>query len=120
MEIGLSIHFEIFRTLMFFASFWLIFYKLHYQESQTRRILLVVCMVLYRPLSSFVVYNPFVKLPGFCEILFSSALIAGLALISWGGGGGGGERGGGARGGGGSGGGFAWGGVLFWAGIPPA
>jgi DNA-binding CsgD family transcriptional regulator len=87
MEIELSIHFEIFRTLMFFAAFWLFFYKLHYQESKTRRILLVLCMVLYRPLLSIIVYNPFFQLPGLFEILFSSVLIAVLALLA-----GGGER----------------------------
>jgi DNA-binding CsgD family transcriptional regulator len=42
-------------------------------------------MVLYRPLSSIIVYNPFFKLPGLFEIFFSSALIAVLALLAGGG-----------------------------------
>jgi DNA-binding CsgD family transcriptional regulator len=82
---------------MFFAAFWLFFYKLHYQESKTKRILLVVCMVLYRPLSSIIVYNPFFKLPGLFEILFSSILIAVLALLAGGGKRSGGQRAGGQR-----------------------
>jgi DNA-binding CsgD family transcriptional regulator len=69
---------------MFFASFWLIFFKLHCPESQTGRVLLIVCMVLYRPLSTFVVHNPFFKLPDVGEILVSSALIAGIALLAGG------------------------------------
>jgi DNA-binding CsgD family transcriptional regulator len=84
MDIGLSIHFEIFRTYIFFLSFWLIFFKLHCPETQTRRVLLIVCMVLYRPLSSFIAYNPFFKLPDLGEILVSSALIAGIALLAGG------------------------------------
>jgi DNA-binding CsgD family transcriptional regulator len=81
MEINLSIHFEILRTYIFFLSFYLLFYKLHYQGSQTRRVLLIVSMVLYRPLSSFIVYNPFFKLPALGEVLISSAMIAGIALL---------------------------------------
>jgi hypothetical protein len=70
---------------MIFASFWLLFCELHHQKSKIRRILLEVCMVLYRPLSSFAVYNSFYKLSGLSEILFSSALIAVIALLAGGG-----------------------------------
>jgi DNA-binding CsgD family transcriptional regulator len=69
---------------MFFLSFWYLFFKLHYQGSQTGRVLLIVCMALYRPLSTFVAHNPFFKLPDLGEILVSSALIAGIAFLAGG------------------------------------
>jgi DNA-binding CsgD family transcriptional regulator len=72
-----NIHFEIFSALMFFAMFWLLFYKLHYQESRTRRILLIICMALYRPLLA-------VPLPGLLKILFPFMMIAVIALLAGG------------------------------------
>jgi DNA-binding CsgD family transcriptional regulator len=74
----INIYFEIFGTLMLFAMFWLLFYKLNYQdkvqESKTKRILLIVCMALYRPLS--------IPLPGLFKILFPFVMIAVLAFLA--------------------------------------
>jgi DNA-binding CsgD family transcriptional regulator len=76
-----NIYFEIFGTLMLFAMFWLLFYKLNYQdrvqESRIRRILLIVCMALYHPLS--------ILLPDLLKILFPFAMIAVLAFLAGGG-----------------------------------
>jgi DNA-binding CsgD family transcriptional regulator len=72
-----SLPLEIIGTLMFFAMFWLIFYKLHYQESKTKRILLIICMVLYHPLLA-------VPLPTILRILFPFLMIAVLAFLAGG------------------------------------
>jgi DNA-binding CsgD family transcriptional regulator len=71
---GLNIHFEIFGTLMLFAMFWLLFYRLHYQESKLKRILLIVCMALYRPFLAI--------LPDFFRMLFPLVLITILAFLA--------------------------------------
>jgi DNA-binding CsgD family transcriptional regulator len=71
----INIYFEIFGTLMLFAMFWLLFYKLNYQESKTRRILLIVCMALYRPLLA-------IPLPDLFRILFPFVMIAVLAFLA--------------------------------------
>jgi DNA-binding CsgD family transcriptional regulator len=60
---------------MLFAMFWLLFYKLNYQESKSKRILLIVCMALYRPLSA-------IPLPGLFKILFPFVMIAVLAFLA--------------------------------------
>jgi DNA-binding CsgD family transcriptional regulator len=78
METELNIYFEIFGTLMFFAMFWLLFYQLHYQESKTRRVLLVIGMALYRPLLAIF------QLPDLLRILFPFVMIAVLALLAGG------------------------------------
>jgi DNA-binding CsgD family transcriptional regulator len=72
-----SLPLEIIGTLMFFAMFWLIFYQLHYQESKTKRIILIICMVLYRPLLA-------IPLPTIWGILLSLVMIAVLALLAGG------------------------------------
>jgi DNA-binding CsgD family transcriptional regulator len=69
-----NIHFEIFGTLMLFAMFWLLFYRLHYQESKLKRILLIVCMALYRPLLAI--------LPDLFRILFPLVIITILAFLA--------------------------------------
>jgi DNA-binding CsgD family transcriptional regulator len=74
MQTGLNIHFEIFGALMLFAMFWLLFYRLHYQESKLKRILLIVCMTLYRPLSAV--------LPDLFRILLPFVLITVLAFLA--------------------------------------
>jgi DNA-binding CsgD family transcriptional regulator len=71
----INIYFEIFGTLMLFAMFWLLFYKLNYQESKTKRILLIVCMALYRPLLA-------IPLPDLFRILFPFVMIAVLAFLA--------------------------------------
>jgi DNA-binding CsgD family transcriptional regulator len=81
MEAGLNIPLEIIGTLMLFAIFWLLFYKLNYQdrvqESKARRILLIICMALYRPLLS-------IPLPVFFRLLFPFAMVAVLAWLAGG------------------------------------
>jgi DNA-binding CsgD family transcriptional regulator len=72
-----SLPLEIIGILMFFAMFWLLFFKLHYQESKTRRILLIICMVLYRPLLA-------IPLPMILRILFPFVMVAVLALLAGG------------------------------------
>jgi DNA-binding CsgD family transcriptional regulator len=84
MGTGLNIYFEIFGTLMLFVMFWLLFYKLNYQESKPRRILLIVCMALYRPLLSITIHHPFFQLPALLRILFPFAMIVVLALLAGG------------------------------------
>jgi DNA-binding CsgD family transcriptional regulator len=84
MGIELNIYFEIFGTLMLFAMFWLLFYNLNYQESKTRRILLIICMALYRPLLSIIVHYPIFQLPVLFRILFPFAMIVVLALLAGG------------------------------------
>ncbi|MDR0313845.1 MAG: helix-turn-helix transcriptional regulator [Treponema sp.] len=74
MQAQLNIHFEIFGTLMLFAMFWLLFYRLHYQESKLKRILLIVCMALYRPL--------FAILPDLFRILFPFVIVTILAFLA--------------------------------------
>jgi DNA-binding CsgD family transcriptional regulator len=74
MQTPLNIYFEIFGTLMLFAMFWLLFYRLHYQESKRKRILLIVCMTLYRPL--------LVILPDLFRILFPLVIVAILAFLA--------------------------------------
>jgi DNA-binding CsgD family transcriptional regulator len=61
---------------MLFAIFWLLFYRLHDRESKLRRILLIVGMTLYRPLSAF-------PLPDFFRILFPFVIIIILVLLSF-------------------------------------
>jgi DNA-binding CsgD family transcriptional regulator len=73
----LNIYFEIFGALMLFAMFWLLFYRLSYQESRIRRILLIICMALYRPLLA-------IPLPLLLKVLFPFAMIAVLALLAGG------------------------------------
>jgi DNA-binding CsgD family transcriptional regulator len=51
---GLNILFEILFMGLQFAAFWLLFYKLYYQESKIKRILLVIFMALFCPLDSFI------------------------------------------------------------------
>jgi DNA-binding CsgD family transcriptional regulator len=80
----LNIYFEIFGTLMLFAMFWLLFYNLNYQESKTRRILLIICMALFRPLLSIIANNPFLQIPVLLRILFPFAMIVVLALLAGG------------------------------------
>jgi DNA-binding CsgD family transcriptional regulator len=70
----LNIHFEIFGMLMLFAIFWLLFYKLHYQESKLKRILLIISMTLYRPLLAI--------LPDLFRILFPIVIITILVLLA--------------------------------------
>jgi DNA-binding CsgD family transcriptional regulator len=74
MQTQLNIHFEIFGALMLFAMFWLLFYRLHYQESKLKRLLLIVCMVLYRPLLAV--------LPDIFRILFPFVIITVLAFMA--------------------------------------
>jgi DNA-binding CsgD family transcriptional regulator len=74
MQTGLNLHFEIFGTLMLFAMFWLLFYRLHYQESKLKRILLIISMALYRPLLAI--------LPDLFRILFPFVIITILALLA--------------------------------------
>jgi hypothetical protein len=66
---------------MLFAMLWLLFYQLNYQdgvqESKTRRILLILCMALYRPLLC-------IPLPGLLRILLPFAMIAVLAWLAGG------------------------------------
>jgi signal transduction histidine kinase len=76
MGTALNIYFEIFGTLMFFAMFWLLFYTLHYQESKTRRILLIIGMALYRPLLAVF------QLSDLFELLFPAVMIAILAALA--------------------------------------
>jgi DNA-binding CsgD family transcriptional regulator len=57
---------------MLFAMFWLLFYRLHYQESKLRRILLIVFMTLYRPLLAI--------LPDLLRILFPFVIVTILAF----------------------------------------
>ncbi|MDR0315969.1 MAG: hypothetical protein LBH97_03610, partial [Treponema sp.] len=71
----LNIPFELFGTLMLFAMLWLLFYQLNYQESKTKRILLIIGMALYRPLLC-------IPLPGLLRILLPFALIAVLAWLA--------------------------------------
>jgi DNA-binding CsgD family transcriptional regulator len=59
---------------MLFAMFWLLFFRLHYQESKLRRILLIVCMTLYRPLLAI--------LPDLFRILFPFAIVTILAFLA--------------------------------------
>jgi DNA-binding CsgD family transcriptional regulator len=59
---------------MLFAMFWLLFYRLHYQESKLKRILLIVCMALYRPLLAI--------LPDLFRILFPLMIIILLAFLA--------------------------------------
>jgi DNA-binding CsgD family transcriptional regulator len=77
----LNIPFELFGTLMLFAMFWLLFYRLNYEdrvpESKTRRILLIIGMALYRPLLC-------IPLPGLLRILLPFAQIAVLAWLAGG------------------------------------
>jgi DNA-binding CsgD family transcriptional regulator len=84
MGTGINIPLEIIGTLVLFALFWLIFYQLHYHESRRRRILLVICMVLYHPVWAVIIYNPFFQLPDWGEMLLSAALIAVLAALAGG------------------------------------
>jgi DNA-binding CsgD family transcriptional regulator len=74
MQTQLNIHFEIFGTLMLFAMFWLLFYRLHYQESKLKRILLIVCMALYRPLMYI--------LPDLLRMLFPFVIITILVFLA--------------------------------------
>jgi DNA-binding CsgD family transcriptional regulator len=74
MQTQLNIHFEIFGALMLAAMFWLLFYRLHYQESKRKRILLIVGMTLYRPL--------LVILPDLFRILFPLVIVAILAFLA--------------------------------------
>jgi DNA-binding CsgD family transcriptional regulator len=74
MQTQLNIHFEIFGTLMLAAMFWLLFYRLHYQESKLKRILLIVCMTLYRPLLAI--------LPDLFRILFPLVIITIFTLLA--------------------------------------
>jgi DNA-binding CsgD family transcriptional regulator len=76
-KINPNIHFEIFGMLMLFAMFWLLFYRLHYQESTIRRILLIICMALYHPLLS-------VQLPVLLRMALPFAMIAVLAVLAGG------------------------------------
>jgi DNA-binding CsgD family transcriptional regulator len=80
----LNIHFQIFGTLMLFVMFWLLFYQLNYQESIIRRILLIICMALYRPLLSIFVHHPFFQLPVFFRVLFPFAMVVVIALLTGG------------------------------------
>jgi DNA-binding CsgD family transcriptional regulator len=59
---------------MLFAMFWLLFYRLHYQESKLRRILVIVCMTLYRPLLAV--------LPDLFRILFPFVIVTVLAFLA--------------------------------------
>jgi DNA-binding CsgD family transcriptional regulator len=74
MQTQLNIHFEIFGALMLFAMFWLLFYRLHYQESKLKRILLIVGMALYRPLLAV--------LPDLFRILFPLVIITILGFLA--------------------------------------
>jgi DNA-binding CsgD family transcriptional regulator len=70
-------------TLMLFATFWLLFCEM-YSQPKPRLILLVVCMVLFRPVWALVINNPFVQLPGIVDILLPVAMMAGLAALAGG------------------------------------
>jgi DNA-binding CsgD family transcriptional regulator len=74
MQTQSNIHFEIFGTLMLLAVFWLLFYRLHYQESKLKRILLIVCMALYRPLLTI--------LPDLFRILFPFVIVTILVFLA--------------------------------------
>jgi DNA-binding CsgD family transcriptional regulator len=69
---------------MLFVMFWLLFYQLNYQESKVRRILLIICMALYRPLLSIIAHNPFFQLPAFLRVLFPFAMVAVIVLLTGG------------------------------------
>jgi DNA-binding CsgD family transcriptional regulator len=83
MGTGINIFLEGSITLLLFATFWLLFCEL-YSQPKPRKILLILCMVLFRPVSALVIYNPFVQLPGIVEVLLQAAMMAGLAALAGG------------------------------------
>jgi DNA-binding CsgD family transcriptional regulator len=83
MDNGLNIPFELLLTAIQFTALWLLFYKLYFQESKTRRVLLVICMVLYR-LSSMVTAGLFFPTTMLIKILLPAAMYAFLVVLAGG------------------------------------
>jgi DNA-binding CsgD family transcriptional regulator len=67
-------------TLLLFATFWLLFCEL-YSQPKPVKILLILCMVSFRPVWTFVIY--FVRLP-IVEVLLPVAMLAGLTALAGG------------------------------------
>jgi DNA-binding CsgD family transcriptional regulator len=83
MNNSINIPFEILLMGIQFATLWLLFYKLYHQESKIKRILLVICIVLSRPLD-LVVFGPVYQMPLILRILIPIAAYAILVILAGG------------------------------------
>jgi len=81
MNSELNIPLEILLTAIQFATLWLLFYKLYYQESKKKRILLVICMILFRPLY-IILYGPFFSIHLTLKILLPAVAYMILILLA--------------------------------------
>jgi len=79
----LNIPLEILLTAIQFSTLWLLFYKLYYQESKKKRILLIICMILFRPLY-IILYGPFFSIHLSLKILLPGLAYINLILLSGG------------------------------------
>lgn len=79
----LNILHELLFTGMHFIILWPLFYKLYYQESKVKRILLIVSMALFHPL--FVtLFGPYFSIPLVIRIFFPEAGYVILVLLAGG------------------------------------
>ena len=77
MNFEINIPFEIILTGIQFITLWILFYKLYYQETRIKRILLICFMTIWRPLH--IITSLFFSLPTLSKVILQA--IAFLVLI---------------------------------------
>ena len=82
MNYKINVLYEFFLTGIYFATLWLLLNKLHYQESKVKRILLIICMLLFRPIH--ILISPFLSLPDIIRILLHAAAFLSLIIFAGG------------------------------------